>query len=330
MKKILVRLDELKTVAPVSWRFRKPLPGSPEFASDPRGRLLELSWRRSGITGELTVLATDDGLILIDGYRRIDFARRHEVSQLPAILLEATETVAAMEQIMLNEFDLIEASSARKAAFVAMLAGAGIDEDTLLHTFLPLIGMEPHPGVLLRCCRIGELGRDVIEFCHEKDFALSQCYHLTRRPAGLVNLVLGWRERLALSASHFEKILDMLRDLMVARSLSDVQQLATQLGLTGLLNAVDLNPGQRTRALVDALRALRMPCLTQKGAILEKLRDDMHLPHAVTLSWDPTLEKEGLNLCLALRAGMDVPGICHKLGSGEVVAQLDRMLEELE
>ena len=325
MKKMLSPHD---LVLSPKWRFKKSMTGA-GLAVDPRTFLWEAAWHLHGIQGDLLALAAGGEFVLIDGCRRLDFARRHGINSLSVQVFDEAMGMEAMHAILLNEFDLIVASSARKAAFVAMLGRNGIPDDAVIKDFLPLIGLEAHRAHLSRCQKIGALGTDILEFCHEKGFASSQCFHLTRHPPDLLAMVFGWRDRLALSASLFEQVLDLLRDLMLARDVA-CGRLISELKLETLLAQPELTPQQRGKALLFELRRLRQPLLTKINGRLKELLQGMELPQEVHLAWDPTLEREELTLTISLAKISAFAAICGKLSSPHVVAALDGMVTILK
>jgi hypothetical protein len=142
-----------------------------------------------------------------------------------------------------------------------------------------------------------------------------------------VALVFSWRDRLSLTASVAEELLEHLKDHLRAAEATP-EELARRPEVRALLEA-PLGPQEKTRRLRELVRRLRFPLLTGANDRLEGIRARLGLPGNVRLSWDPTLERHAVDLRITIQDPGEWPATLEFLGSSVVERGIAEMLEEL-
>jgi len=204
---------------------------------------------------------------------------------------------------------------------------AGVADEHLCDRLLPALGLQPHPRVLARCLPIAELPAPVADFCAQKGFSLKQCAHIARHSRELLDEVFSWCDRINLTASLAEELLDDLTDFLRARDLSPAE-LAERTDIRAVLESGD-NPQQAARALRDLVRSLRAPVLTSTNQRMDAVATSLALPSRVRLQWDRSLERRELGLRISLRDPEEWPETLARLSRADVEQAIASLLGEL-
>lgn len=214
-----------------------------------------------------------------------------------------------------------------RARLVALAVRERLAEDLLREWLLPALGLQGHQSIVKRCLAIAELPAPVAEFCAAKGFSLKQCTHLTRHPRELLELVFSWRDRINLTASLAEELLDDLGDYVRATAMAPAD-LAGHDEIRAVLES-GAHPQRAARALRDRVRALRAPVLTGTNRRMDALAGSLQLPESIRLTWDRSLERRELGVHVTLRDPHQWREALASLRREEVGSAVAALLEEL-
>lgn len=249
------------------------------------------------------LLAHDPGsgeIHLLDGFLRAAAARKLGWEAVDcAILPPETPSIQILLLHASVRRENLSSSLIMRVRFVRLARELGVDDDTICMQLMPILGLDPHGQVLKRCKAIGELPDEILDFCDEKRFALKQCFHLTRHPPELLETVFSWRDRLSLTASILEELLENLKDHLRATR-QDAKSVGSTPELQSLLTS-DLNPQEKTKRVSEWVRRLRFPVLTETNEQLESLCAELSLPSHIRISWDRTLEHRRVDVAISAR-----------------------------
>ena len=216
---------------------------------------------------------------------------------------------------------------AAKARFLALCLELGVPAETCREKFLPSLGLEEHDEVLRRLRRVSRLPAPVLDFAEEKRFSLKQLSRLARHPPELLELVFSWRDRLLLTASVLEEILEHASAHL--RASGEAPRAVLRLpGVEETLSA-PVSTSERTRRLRDLLQCLRFPILTETNRQLDEMRSALGLPAGVEVSWDNTLEEHAVRLSVTIRRREEWKRVLGTLGREEVERGISNMLDLL-
>ncbi len=192
---------------------------------------------------------------------------------------------------------------------------------------LPALGLRGHRSIVKRCLAVAELPAPVAEFCAAKGFSLKQCAHLTRHPRELLELVFSWRDRINLTASLAEELVDDLGDYLRARAMAPAD-LAAHDDIRAVLESGE-HPQRAARTLRDRVRELRAPVLTGTNRRMDAVAGALALPKSVRLTWDRSLERRELGIHVTLRDPHEWREALASLEREDVESAVADLLEDL-
>lgn len=289
---------------------------------------LEHSIATEGILTPLIVHDFAGTLHLVDGFKRLACATRLGLATLPCrILPETTPTASVLELLLHEQRNFIASSAAGQARFVRLAKILGLDEATIIQRVLPALNLQAHPRVLERLLAVGSLPDEVLALCEEKHFSLKQCVHLTKHPPEWLAQFFRWRDRLAITASVLEELLDRFRETLRIEQIP-LDELLKAPGLEAIFEA-EMSPQERTQRLRAWIRARRFPRLTEIEDRMRRTCETMKLPGGVTLQWDPSLERRELKLRIDLTEPEQWGPCIEALREESISAGIKQLFEDL-
>lgn len=278
--------------------------------------------------GVLSPLVVDGSMELVDGFKRLAWARMKRVETVPVIELPDGAAPEDILPIVLNETAKeAQASPASKARFIAFAKKAGAGDEVVRNSIMPILGLEPSGKLMRRLEAVSRLPEEVLGFLDEKRFSLKQCYSLTMYPSDLLDLVFSWREKLSLTASLLEEFLESLKDYLGASGLSP-RDLPDDGEIAAILYS-DTSAHERTRRLRERIRRLRYPTITEVNRDLEKIKKAMNLPRNVDVRWDASLERKEARVTIIARKTEEWEEAMEKLRSGGLSDGIKSILDRL-
>ena len=288
--------------------------------------------RSLGELGQLSPVLVHEAaageLELMDGFVRARAAAELGWTTLSCAVLERqTPVESALGLVVTVRREALSASAVAAARLVAMAARAGVARARLRDWLLPALGLEAHERVLDRCLAVADLPAPVADFCAEKGLALGQCAQLARHSRELLEEVFSWRDRISLTASLAEELVEDLGDYLCAHPMSPAE-LAGREEIRAVLDAGD-SPQRAARRLRDRVRSLRAPLLTGANRRMDAIAASLGLPERVRITWDRSLERRELGLHIALGDPHEWPETLARLQRAEVERGVAALLEEL-
>ncbi len=265
---------------------------------------------------------------LIDGNARWTAMRATGRTTIACGLLDNnTPPDELMRYFFLVHRERIMKTAVSRVRFLRLARNVGVPVDTLRDQFLPLIGFEAHQRLIRRCEAVAALPDAALAFCHEKNFSLKQCVHLTRHSTELLGLIFRWRERLALTASIVEELSEHIKDYLRAHEMT-VEEFEQLPAIIEIMRT-DYSPQERTKALRRTVRTMRFPLLSEAQSNMEAIKASMRLPKEVELRWDPALEQKAVELRIRLQDEEKWNSLVEAMGSGETRQGIRALLERL-
>jgi hypothetical protein len=182
--------------------------------------------------------------------------------------------------------------------------------------------------VLRKLLAIAYLPAELLAFAHEKRFSIKQCFHLARHAPELLVFILSLKEGLSLSASNLEQLADHIKDILVASD-TTLERFREQSGIMNIIANNELSLHQKTPMVMDKVRELRYPKLTEIRGRMDKIKRELQLPQGMSLGWDPTLETRELKVELILKPDTNLSEVATKLNSSSFALAAEQLLEEL-
>lgn len=299
------------------------------FGRDSRETGLDRSFEEFGVLTPVTVFRDDeDRYHLIDGFKRIRFARNADIPAIEAVVLPGTtltEEIVAM--ILYHRWAIIRESVINKVQFVSFAVASGSSDEWIIQYLCMPLELKPHRSFLAECERVHGLPQEVKRFCHEKRFSLKQVLNLTYYPEDLLRQLMLWRPKLKFSASALDEIASNLKDYL--RSVQGgMYDFIAEPEVKNIIES-DLSPRERTQKIRAFVSRKRFPVLTDVNENIERVVHDLALPEEITVAWDRTLENRSVEIVVKVKDGKQWQGIAEKLGSYDIEAALRNILDKL-
>jgi hypothetical protein len=145
-------------------------------------------------------------------------------------------------------------------------------------------------------------------------------------PSDVLDTLLGFKDRLNLSASHFLELSELLADYARKTNLS-VKDILNKEALRSIMDDDSLTQHHRTEKLKHELKTLRLPILSELNTSMASLVSSMNLPQHVNVTWDTTLENPGIDLNVKLTSKEELNTFINSLNAPNAVSGISDLLE---
>lgn len=314
---MVIRQHPLNTLRVDSSIFGTALPKTVELTPS-----LVRSLKENGQLQPLLVWEKNGELHLLDGFQRYYALHGLQVSEVTVQLLPAEFSSDQLATLLLQtHHQEINSSVMARARFLNGIVQLGITPARITENWLPELGFQAHDSLWRKLDRINSLPEMLQRFGEEKGFSLKQLHQLTRHPPELLEWILLYSDRLALTASILEQILQGLKDL----TLRQKKPLQSPELLKILAN--DHSPQDRTRLLREWLKEQCFPILNQHNEKIRHHIGALDLPKIVVCQWDQTLERQELMMKIQIRNSSEWPEITKHLQHPQIENELAAILE---
>ncbi|MBI5057146.1 MAG: ParB N-terminal domain-containing protein [Nitrospirae bacterium] len=290
---------------------------------------LEDSLKNLGILHPVILYRDKDGkLHLIDGRKRIHFARQNQIQTVSAIVLpEATPVTDIITLILCDKRLEIEQSIMNKVRFICFALYLKAPESWILNFLCIQFSFKPYSEFLRDCERMNDLPAELKSFCHEKKYSLKQILNLTSYPMDILLQLMAWKPILQLTASTLDEIASNLKDHLRMQNKTindfldgpDVQEIIRS----------SLSPRDRTERLRQLIYTKRFPTLSETNARMQKTVEGLKLPQAVSINWDRTLENKNVDIVVHVQDFKKLAALLSTLNSTETKKAVEEILDEL-
>ncbi|MBI4849023.1 MAG: ParB N-terminal domain-containing protein [Nitrospirae bacterium] len=290
---------------------------------------LEDSFKQLGILHPVILYKDKDGMFhLIDGRKRINFARQNQVQTVSAnVLTEATPVTDIITLVLCDKRLEIEQSIMNKIRFICFALYLKAPEAWILNFLCIQFSFKPYSEFLRDCERMNELPVELKSFCHEKKYSLKQILNLTSYPKDILLQLMAWKPILQLTASTLDEIASNLKDHLSAQNKTindfldgpDVQEMIRS----------SLGPRDRTERLRQFIYTKRFPTLSETNARMQKTVEGLKLPQALSINWDRTLENKNVDIVVHVQDSKKLTGLLSTLNSDEMKKAVEGILDEL-
>ncbi len=282
---------------------------------------LESAFQEFGVLQPLLVKKVSGQYHLVDGFKRLAFLIENNINVVSCTVLLGSDQDDDHCNVNLFNIALHESGFNKESRFVDKLRcvisaiQSGISRQQVLEFFLPALGLDAHDRVLRRLESIAKLPEVVLNFCAEKNFSMKQCYHLTRHPSGVVDLVFSWRQQLFLTAAVVNELCESLKDHLRAHELT-IDEFRQDSEVFSLLSS-NLSPQEKTKQLRQLIHLRRYPLLTKINQEMAESKAAMKLPSQTSLVWDSTLENRELKMMFIVKEPEEWQQVVERLQSDE-------------
>ncbi len=291
------------------------------------------SIRLEGVRTPVTVLEAQNGYRILSGFSRVAMARE---AGLQSVLAVVAEEPASPQNAFFRA--LVEHTASRalnlaeKARILEIMERLGVPPGRLDASFLEVLQLPAEEQVLEDVRAILTLHPAVLRYIAQYDVSLKQAKRFHGLPQGLQRRFADLGLKYAIRIVELSGLLELARDIE-ARGEPDAGELFDtwegEAVRTAGKKEGSLSRNDVIRLLKEALQRTRYPYLTEKKDALDRLRRGLKLPDGLSVSWDPDLEREGIECRFWIRNRADVIRAAAFLANEKTQALLEAMCGEM-
>jgi hypothetical protein len=299
------------------------------FETNLHGTRLMHSLEHMGIVSPVTLYKDSSGLLhLIDGKKRILYAKKKKINRVDAIVLpQATPLTEIISMIFYDKKNEINESTINKTQFICFALSSGAPEAWILESLCIPLEFKPHSDFLQECKRVNNLPQELKLFCHEKRFSLKQILNLTCYPENLLMKLITWKSVFHLTASTLDEIASGLRDYLKSQH-KTIDDFISEPEVREIVRS-SLSPRDRTEQFRHLIYKKRFPILSEANTRIKKTVERLSLPEEITISWDKTLENRNVDITIHVQDTRKWTGLLDILNSNIMKHAIKDILEEL-
>ena len=235
--------------------------------------------------------------VIVCGFRRLhalqrlgkaEALARIEPSDCPPL---QSCSMALLDNLSHRRLTALESS---RALFVLRHA-CRVDEDTLIETYLPMLGLKPHRNVLRTYLDLSRLASGLRHLVREEQVTVSSAQRLALMAAQVQERFAAVFKSIRLSASLQRKVLDLFEELG-AMAPGGVLEVMDRPEIAAVLKDPGLSPFQRGEKVHDALHRLRSPRLCRAHDRFRAKERSLGLPGNIRVAPDPFFETSRIRI----------------------------------
>jgi hypothetical protein len=286
------------------------------------------SFDKLGILNPVVVWRDGESFHLVDGEKRIQYAKQNGMTTIDAVVLqEDTPVTDIITLILCDKREDIMSSIMNRVQFICFAISLKAAEEWMVESLCVPPGLKPHAETLRNCERINRMTEELRLFCHEKKFSFKQLINLSSYPDDLLGLLVEWNRFLHLTASTMDEIASNLRDWLRSKNKS-VDDLKNDAEIMEILGS-SMDTRDKTGSLRQLVRTRQFPVLSEVNSRIEKSVSDLKLPKEIGIKWDRTLENKNAALSININDPEKWQRLLDALNSKELKKALKDILDEL-
>ncbi len=256
------------------------------------------SLRAIGQLNPVLLLERSPRKVIVCGFRRIRAMERLGKPRILARIL-SEESIKLSEIFGLALWDNLshrQLEPLEKArALLGLQQTCGVPDDALVKTYLPLLGLTPHEGVLRSYLTLNNARPGLRRCLAEGQLTHSSVENLAEMPSQIQDSIAALMTGIRLSASLQRKVLALLEDLSaMTETLLDAPLDHPE--VLAVLNDSRLSPYQKGEKLHEALYRLRNPMLSRASDRFLSQKKKLGLPGSIQITSHPFFETTDLRI----------------------------------
>ncbi|RLC25372.1 MAG: hypothetical protein DRH56_05750 [Deltaproteobacteria bacterium] len=302
-----------RTVGPEEIRL-VPGPYCMSFGFDLGGLMAAI--RSAGLVNPPVLLESgdDDLLIPVTGYRRLLACRDMGWKEIPCRIVR-TPGPPPPEYLLLNLHDNLATRRLNplEKAMALVRLSAYLPGAEIIEKFLPLLGLPPRQGVLrLYRAVLEELDPETQEWVAAGRIPVPVAGRILEMSPDERPVIFNAIKNLNLNINYQKQFIDYIMDLKSIESRS-IPELLAHPRLEEISGNPRLNPPQKARAVLRALRERRFPRLSLAERDFRKTILRLGLPRGVRIEAPPFFESPDYRLEVVFREGGDLKETLRRL-----------------
>jgi len=299
------------------------------FESELNKASTEDSFKHLGILNPVIVCEDKDKRFhLIDGKKRIQFARQSRTEKISAIVLAGSTPVTDIVTLILSDRrSEIGQSVINQILFICFSEAVAAPESWILNSLCVQFGFKPYIEFLNDCKRINDLPEEIKLFCNEKKFSMKQILNLSHYPEDILLQLMRWRSGIQLTASTMDELASNLKDHLRAQNRT-IKDFVSENEVQEVMLS-SMSPRDKTERLRKLIHAKRFPVLSEINTRIEEKVSQLNLPENISLNWDRSLENKNVDITVHVHEPTKMTKSLNTLNSAEMKRAIESILDEL-
>lgn len=292
-----------------------------DFSLNPNGcpeKLVD-SVKEVGIRHPISICSANKPYKIISGHKRVQAAIKSGLTTIPAFSVPTMDDALVMN--LKENFALRQYSDIEKGCILNKLIAEGIEEDTILDLYMPLLELERSKKIFQDLVLVEKIGS-----------GLQKLLHQSKVPVKVFQIFFNWDPENQQAAERFFSVtrpgVNKWRDLLeLTEEISrrdgiSPKEIFSSPATLETLEDNSLTPPQKYDRVHAGLQQKRYPVLSDLKKQVLRALDEMKLDDKTRLKYDDAFESDEIKLELKFRdereLSQQVEKIFHALQSGSI------------
>jgi len=254
---------------------------------------LKRSIAEAGLLNPIIIAARGRYCVIVSGWKRALACRDLSFSSIPCFILEEKRDLNAFQLAVLENSTTRDLDFLELAVMFKKLKVFGLEEQTLLETYLPFFGIPQTQTHLDTYLAAADFDAETKEFIHVKRVSLPVIQHLMELNTDERTSLLPYLRHLGQNKQ--KEFLEFLLDISKRDSLPVLEILASD-AIADVIQSLILPSRQKADKIRLLLKKRRYPSYSAKDDAFESSLKKISWPEDISIDHSPFFEKEELSV----------------------------------
>ncbi|MEA3287802.1 MAG: hypothetical protein U9Q77_10575 [Candidatus Marinimicrobia bacterium] len=241
------------------------------------------------------------------------FLEAQEAGQatVPVYLIQESQSTLELLELIIEYYTPMTLMD--KALLTQAALELGVPRSMLADKIYPKMDLAPREKLIDQVLFLLKLPPELQQFILEKDLSLKRAL-IFQRASDHLDWVTRFIKNLKIGINMTAEIIQNIWE-MAGRDDVDFQTKAREMGLWEMADIEYEDNRLAVMEIRDKITTARFPALTKAGVDLSKTLDSAKLPDSVKIKWDPTFERQGIDIAFHAKDTADLDSTLQKLSS---------------
>lgn len=279
-----------------------------------------------GVSNPVYLISKGKKFQILAGFKRFHCAAALKQKTIPAKIVTQEEIPELFCNLLLEHLSIRNLNIIEKSRILQILQQLKIPQKQVEKKYLRIIDIPLQRKVVDQILQLLELPEEVQNYIEKYDLSLKQTEVFNRFKAEVNRRFIRMAEQLNIRAVELEKIMTLFEDIAGKESVT-VKSIVSDMEVDSILNNDTLSRNQKLTHITQKLEQRRYSQLKGWNQKLEHLSKKLRIPEFMNITWDPSLERTGLELHAQIRSGNDIESIVAFFLKKTVKNNLEKMLK---
>ncbi|MGQ9637958.1 MAG: ParB/RepB/Spo0J family partition protein [Thermodesulfobacteriota bacterium] len=253
---------------------------------------LRSSIEKRGLIQPILLKKKGKGYQIVCGFRRLNVLKELERSEISAFILEEEKksevelfVMTVEENLTTRGFNTVE----KAIALHKLVQDFKVDSFEVIHTYLPLLSLEPNEKILHSYLSLAQMEEEVKDYVLKEEVSRSNIRRLSALSPEDRKVLIPFLSLLKLGENRLREVLTLL-DEISRREKKKVREIVCRSDIQTIVSRKGFTPSQKTEQIKRILLELRYPRMMELEREFEKKRRELNLPSNVSLHPSPYFE----------------------------------------